>query len=82
MPIIAYSCECKNVTKKFYRSAKDSPTVLICDKCKKEMKKMLSSPSSVSKISIDNGVQARAVEIVPNIVELNQERANKNYKGD
>lgn len=43
---------------------------------------MLSSPSSMSKIVVDNGVQARAVEIVPNIVELNQERASKNYKGD
>lgn len=82
MPIMAYSCECGNVNKKFYRSAKDSPTSLICDKCQKNMKKMLSSPSSVSKIVVDNGIQARAVEIVPNIVELNQERSNKNYKGD
>ena len=82
MPIMVYSCECKNIVKKFYRSAKDSPTVLLCDKCQKEMKKVLSSPSSVSKIVVDNGVQARSVEIVPNIVQLNQERASKNYKGD
>jgi precorrin-4 methylase len=82
MPIIAYICECNNIVKKFYRLAKDSPIVFTCDKCKKDMKKMLSSPSSVSKIVVDNGVQARAVEIVPNIVELNQERASKNYKGD
>jgi hypothetical protein len=79
---MAYLCECKNTVKKFYRSAKDSPAFFTCDKCQKEMKKVLSSPSTMSKIIVDNGVQARAVEIVPNIVQLNQERASKNYKGD
>jgi hypothetical protein len=80
MPIFAYSCEEKHLVKKFYRSAKDAPTCLICDECKKEMKKMLSAPSSGSKIVVDNGFQARAVEITPNIIEINQERANKNYR--
>lgn len=82
MPIIAYSCECKNSIKKFYRSAKDSPTVFLCNKCGKNMGKMLSSPSSGSKVVVDNGVMARSVEITPDIIELNQARSNKNYKED
>lgn len=82
MPLIAYQCECKNVIKKFVRTAKDAPSSLICTKCSKEMKKLLSAPSSTSKIVVDNGVQARAVEINPNIVEINEARANKDYRED
>jgi hypothetical protein len=44
------------------------------------MKKLLSAPSSTSKITVDNGVQARAVEINPDIIEINEARANKNYR--
>jgi putative FmdB family regulatory protein len=81
MPLIAYSCEaCKTVVKKFIRTAKDAQSTFSCDSCGKNMKKLLSAPSSMSKIVIDNGVQARAVEIVPNIIEINQERSNKDYR--
>lgn len=80
MPIIAYSCECSNVTKRFVRLAKDVPSSLICNKCSKIMKKQLSSPASTSKIVVDNGFQARAVEIHPDIVEINTERSNKNLR--
>lgn len=81
MPLIAYQCECGIATKKFVRSAKDAPASLIC-KCEKTMKKLLSAPSSASKISVDNGFQARAVEITPNILEINEERSNKNLRED
>jgi hypothetical protein len=80
MPIIAYTCECKNLTKKFFRQAKDAPASFICETCGKDSKKILSIPSTSSKITVDNGVQGRAVEIIPNIVELNQERSNKDYR--
>lgn len=80
MPIINYTCECKNLIGKFYRQAKDSPAVVSCDKCGKDMKKSLSSPSSSSKITIDTPGMARAVEIIPDIVELNQKRSEKDYR--
>lgn len=82
MPLFAYSCECGNVIKKFCRVVKDAPSCITCPKCKLEAKKILSAPSSVSKVVVDNGFQARAVEINPDIVEINKERANKNYKED
>jgi hypothetical protein len=80
MPIINYTCECKHSIGKFFRQAKDSPVLFSCEKCGKDMKKTLSIPSSSSKIIVDNGIQARAVEVIPNIVELNQERSNKDYR--
>lgn len=83
MPLIAYSCEpCNSVIKKFVRAAKDAPSFLICANCSKNMKKLLSAPSSTSKITVDNGIQARAVEIHPDIVEINEERSNKNLRED
>lgn len=82
MPLIAYLCKCTNLVKRFYRSAKDAPTAFKCDKCQEDMKKTLSPPSSTHKIVIDNGFQARAVEIVPNIVEINEERSKKDYRQD
>jgi hypothetical protein len=80
MPLIAYVCECKNSKTKYYRQVKDIPAFIICDQCSKEMRKSLSAPSSSSKIVVDNGLQARAVEIIPDIVEINQERSKKDYR--
>jgi len=80
MPLIAYACECNHVEKKFHRQGKDAPAEISCSKCGKQMKKTLSAPSSSSKIVVDNGFQARAVEIVPDIIEINKERSSKNYK--
>lgn len=75
MPIIPYSCECGNIIKKFVRSVRDLPVSRPCNRCGKELKRELRGPSSLSKITVDNGVQARAVEIVPDIVEINEERS-------
>lgn len=82
MPIILYSCPCGHSSKKFFRQAKQAPASFLCEKCKKDMKKELRSPTNGSTIVIDNGVQARAVEIIPNIIELNEEKSNKDYRED
>jgi hypothetical protein len=83
MPLIAYACSCGNNEKKFVRQAKDAPVSFLCAKCNSsEMKKQLSSPSSSSKITVDNGVQAKAVEINPDIVEINKARSEKDYRED
>lgn len=85
MPLIAYACDSGHVIKKLVRQAKDAPAHLThCCKpdCDSKPKRQLSTPSSVSKITIDNGHQARAVEILPNIVEINEARANKDYRED
>lgn len=81
MPLIAYSCNCGHNFSKMIRQAKDAPAVFVCPSCKNESaKKQLSSPSQSSKIVIDNGVQARAVEVVPDIIEINKARSERNYR--
>lgn len=82
MPLIHYLCtqqSCGHGVSKFHRQAKDAPAVLSCEVCKHDAKKQLKAPSSVSKIIIDNGFQARAVEVNPEIIEINKARAEKNY---
>jgi len=80
MPMIHYIChDCGFSTKKIFRKG-PFPSALICEKCNNTMKKELSAPTSSSKISVDNGVQARRVEISPDIIETNEKRSNKNYR--
>lgn len=81
MPIIAYQCSCGLVTKKFYRAVKDIPSCIVC-KCGNDSDRTLSAPSSASMVSIDNGVQARAVEVNLNIVEDIRNRSTKDFKED
>lgn len=81
MPIFAYECaDCNLIYKIYHRSVQSALLSIECEKCKKQIKKLLSAPSNSSKITIDNGVQARSVEIIPNIIELNKERSEKDYR--
>ena len=80
MPMVNYACENGHTDKKMFRKASDIPTFIDCSHCDKKMRKQLSAPSSSSKISVDNGVQARRVEISPDIIEVNEERSKKNYR--
>jgi hypothetical protein len=56
------------------------PSEKKCSACGGDSKRTLSAPASTSKISVDNGSQSRAVEIVPNIIELNEERRKKEQR--
>lgn len=83
MPLIAYVCSCGNTAKKLIRQVKDAPASMLCEKCNTQnMKRALSAPSSTSKITVDNGVQARAIEVNPDIIAINRERSEKNYRED
>lgn len=78
MPIINYKCSCGNNCSKFVRVTNNMPDI-ICNKCNEKMKRILSSPFTASKMVIDNGSQARSVEINQNTIELNEEKANIDY---
>jgi transcription initiation factor IIE alpha subunit len=82
MPLIAYQCECGHSEKKFMRQVTSLPASFVCPKCSKDMKKIMSSPSSGSKIVIDQPGMARRVEIVPDIIEINKARSEKDYSQD
>jgi len=74
MPLIRYSCECGKFKSKFHRVGTSAPALLLCE-CGKDMKKTLSGPSSNSLIAIDNGVQARRVEVNIDSIKDNQNKA-------
>jgi hypothetical protein len=80
MPIIHYLCECKHSTKKFYRKPKEAPDSIDCILCQCKAARQLSAPSSKSTVTVDNGFQARAVEVTPEIIEINEKRSEKDYR--
>lgn len=85
MPLINYSCpDCHERFAAMYRKASDVQSKVNCKKCGgSNAARQLSAPSSVSKIVVDNGLQAKAVEIVPEIIESNKEMSKKGYnRGD
>lgn len=59
--------------------AKDAPSCLICE-CGNEYKKQLSAPSSKSVITIDNGVQAKSVEVNLDTIKSNEENSTKDFR--
>jgi hypothetical protein len=78
MPLISYPCSCGQVIKKYFKSAKDAATLITCV-CGLEAKRGFGSISSSHKITIDNGLMAKSIEVDPNIMEINDERSQKNY---
>ena len=78
MPLINYVCGCGEVLKKYFKTAKDSTSVVGC-KCGLEAKKSFGATSSSHKTVIDNGLMARRLEIDPAIMEINDERSSKDY---
>lgn len=79
MPLLYYACSCGKNKSKFYRLAKDAPAGFICE-CGKEYKKQLSAPSSKSVITIDNGVQAKSVEVNLDTIKSNEENSTKDFR--
>ncbi len=78
MPLIKYVCErCGNSIQKVVatKDLKNCKNMLPCGECGEYLERQLGGGSTKSTITMDNGVQARAVEILPDILELNQERS-------
>lgn len=84
MPRIVYNCNiCGNIVKKFYGNVSNILDTLDC-KCGNKLVRSLSAPTQKSKIIIDNGVQAKAVELDREIVEIieDREKADLQKRGD
>jgi len=79
MPLISYLCGCGNKASKFHRNAKDAPMEFTCA-CGSELKKQLSAPSSKSVITVDNGIQAKAVEVNLDTIQSNEENSTKDFR--
>jgi hypothetical protein len=79
MPLIKYLCDCNTVSK-FFRNPKDAPSSIPCEICGKSKKKQLSSSYVKSIVIVDNGVQARQVEVDLDLVKDIEDRSTKDFK--
>ena len=80
MPRIIYSCKkCDIIKKKFYTAKKKIEKTIECE-CGGELFRQLSSPSQKSTMVVDNGVQARAVELDREIVDIIDDREESQLK--
>jgi hypothetical protein len=84
MPLITYICnnhECRNTITKSFKPKDKIAGYLDCGCCSVgKLERQLGAPSSVTKTKIDNGINARPVEIYENIVEMNEERSRQGGK--
>ena len=81
MPLLNYLCTCGEVSKKYFKSAKEAPATIKC-KCDLEAKKTFGLTSSSHLITIDNGLMAKKIEVSPDIMQINDERSQKDYSED
>lgn len=78
--IIHFVCnniDCQNNIKKYFKNAKDIPPFLDCGECGTgKLERSLGAPACKCTQIIDNGIQARQVEIDNNVVEKERIKAN------
>lgn len=78
MPIIEFVCnnpDCDNNIEKYYKDITQIPPFLDCGQCGTgKLERGLGAPSTVSTQIIDNGLQARKVEVKSHVVEQEREK--------
>ena len=78
MPMITFKCnnpDCDNQITKVFNKLKDIPPFLDCGACGTgKLERQLGAPTSKSTQVIDNGVQARKVEVMNEVVEKERDR--------
>jgi hypothetical protein len=79
MPILAYACEDGHVTKKFFRKLPGKDVTFVCPVCLKPVQHQLCAPNSQSIVTVDNGVQAKAVEVNLDMIEKIREQSVKDF---
>lgn len=79
--LIKFQCnnpECSNEITKLFTKKNQVPPFLDCAECGYgKLERILSVPSSKSTQFIDNGAQARRVEVMNEVVLKEQERLNR-----
>lgn len=76
--LIDYQCnnpDCPNKTTKWYKTAKDIVGIIPCGECGTGfLERQLGAPATKTTQIVDNGLQARAVEVNSEVVLKEQER--------
>lgn len=80
--IIVFVCnnpDCDNKITKYHKTAKDIPPFLDCGACGTgKLERTLGAPSSKSTQFLDNGNQARKVEVLNEVIEKEREKIKGN----
>jgi len=75
--LIHYKCEkCEKSTSKYYRKSKDIEDEVNCE-CGDVMDRQLGAPNQNSTQFIDNGLNARKVEVSSTVVEQEKQKLYK-----
>lgn len=78
MPMIEFVCnnpDCDNSIEKYYQKVNQIPPFLDCGQCGTgKLERGLGAPTSESTQIIDNGLQARRVEVRSNVVERERDK--------
>ena len=78
MMLIKFVCnnpDCDNSIKKYFKKSKDIPCFLDCGACGTgKLERQLGAPSTKTTQIIDNGIQARQVEVSTEVVEKERQR--------
>jgi hypothetical protein len=79
--LIKFSCNnprCKNEISKFFKTYKDIPSFLDCGSCGTgKLEREFSAPSSKSVFVVDNGFQAKSVEVTTEILDQENKKVNR-----
>lgn len=78
--IIKYLCnnpDCKNHISKYYKSFKEVAPFLDCGACGSgKLERQIGAPTTKSTQFVDNGLQARRVELISEVVEKERNKRN------
>lgn len=84
--LIKFACnnpDCNNEITKLFKNKSDIPPFLDCGDCGTgKLERQLSSPSTKSTQMIDNGAQARRVEVMSEVVLKEQEKLSRDSGND
>lgn len=79
--LILYCCnneDCNNSIEKYFSKAKDISAFLDCGSCGiGKLERVLGAPASKSVQYLDNGLQARKVEVNSEVVQREVEKQNR-----
>lgn len=76
--LIKFVCnnpDCENHISKFFKRHQDIPPFLDCGACGiGKMERQIGAPSSKSVLTIDNGIQANAVEVNTEVIQREMDK--------
>jgi hypothetical protein len=79
--LISYTCnnsDCKNSISKFFKTHTEVAPFLDCGACGTgKLERDFEAPTSKSTLTVDNGSQAKSVEILSDVVEQEREKVNR-----